>query len=315
MKRAALTAAAVLVSVMSAQAALTPGEVARLAAAGKVLQEVHSTIPQEYLDRARCVAVIPDLKKAAFVFGGEYGKGAMSCRAGTSWSAPIFLQLAKGSWGFQVGAEQVDVVLLVMNESGVQKLLQNKVTLGADASVAAGPLGRKGEIATDATLKAEMLSYSKAQGLFAGIDLSGGILRPDEDANRNAYGLSASPKTILASREISAPTEATAFLNALANVAPAVVTAAPSPATPPVLTSRPAGAGSSTTDEADIRARVIEMQRTLDRLIGDAAQPVGTTGTTGGTVERSGTVIVDRTHLTQLRRQIEDLLTALDRRR
>src|SRR5207248_561697 len=101
------------------------------------------------------------------------------CRSGEKWSAPVFLQLAKGSWGFQAGAEQVDVVLLVMNESGVQKLLQNKVTLGADASVAAGPIGRQGQIATDAYLTAEILSASCAQGLFAGINLSGGVLRPD----------------------------------------------------------------------------------------------------------------------------------------
>ena len=100
-------------------------------------------IPEDLWNKADCVAVIPSVKKAAFVFGGEYGKGVMSCRSGDRWRAPVFLQLAKGSWGFQAGAEQVDLVLLVMNETGVQKLLQNKVTLGADASVAAGPLGRR----------------------------------------------------------------------------------------------------------------------------------------------------------------------------
>ena len=108
------------------------------------------------------------------------------------------MQLAKGSWGFQAGAEEVDLVLLVMNEQGVQKLLQNKVTLGADASIAAGPLGRQGSVATDAALTAEILAYSRAKGLFAGINLSGGVLRPDEDANTSVYGKGASPRTILA---------------------------------------------------------------------------------------------------------------------
>src|SRR4030095_13445389 len=137
----------------------------------------------DYWDRARCVIVIPDLKKAAFVFGGEYGKGAMSCRAGEAWSAPLFMQLAKGSWGFQAGAEEADLVLLVMNEGGVQKLLSNKVNLGADASVACGPVGRKAGASTDAALTTEILSYSRSRGLFAGINLSGGMLRPDEDTN------------------------------------------------------------------------------------------------------------------------------------
>ncbi|HEV3139840.1 MAG TPA: lipid-binding SYLF domain-containing protein, partial [Vicinamibacterales bacterium] len=198
----------------SASAALTSGDAAHLEAA-KVVQGIHDTIPPDYWNRAHCVLVVPELRKAALVIGGEDGKGVMSCRAGARWSAPVFMQLAKGSWGFQAGAEQVDVVLLVMNGDGVQKLLQNTVTLGADASVAAGPIGRQGHVGTDAQMKAEMISYSRAQGLFAGIDLSGGVLRPDEDANRNAYGARATPRSILASREISAPTEAQAFLNAL----------------------------------------------------------------------------------------------------
>src|SRR5262245_58607809 len=123
-------------------------EASRLSESAKIVQEIRNDIPQEYWNKARCVAVIPDLKKAAFIFGGEYGKGVMICRAGEGWSAPLFMQLAKGSWGFQAGAEQVDLVLLVMNESGVEKLLKNKVTLGADASVAAGPLGRRGAVGT-----------------------------------------------------------------------------------------------------------------------------------------------------------------------
>src|SRR5262245_32263489 len=199
----------------AAHADLTPAAKARLEAAARVIQDVREIVPVDYWNRARCVVVIPELRKAALVIGGEYGRGVMSCRAGDGWSAPSFLQLAKGSWGFQAGAERVDVVMLVMNESGVQKLLQNAVTLGADASVAAGPVGRQGHVGTDAQMKAELISYSRAQGLFAGIDLSGGILRPDEQENRGAYGSNATPRSILASRDLSAPTAAQPFLNAL----------------------------------------------------------------------------------------------------
>src|SRR5216683_1257148 len=215
MSRYIFAIAVVLVTAANANAAVGSTEAARLTAAAGVVQEIRATIPPEVWSRARCVAVIPELKKAAFIFGGEYGKGVMSCRSGDHWSPPVFMQLAKGSWGFQAGAEQVDVVLLVMNEQGVQKLLQNKVNLGADASIAAGPLGRQAGLGTDAALKAEIVSYSRAQGLFAGIDLSGGVLRPDEDANIAVYGKGASARTILASREISAPPQAAAFLKAL----------------------------------------------------------------------------------------------------
>ena len=192
-----LLAAGVMAVTAAAQAAVTPSQATRLAEAAQVVRDVNESIPAEYWSRAHCVSVIPNLKKGAFIVGGEYGKGVMSCRAGDRWSAPMFIQLAKGSWGFQVGAEEIDVVLLVMNEEGVQKLLQNKVTLGADASIAAGPIGRQGKIGTDATLTAEILSYSHAKGLFAGIDLSGGVLRPDADANADVYGARAAPRTCL----------------------------------------------------------------------------------------------------------------------
>src|SRR6478672_7249266 len=139
MKHVTCAAIALLTMAAPATAEITTSEATRLADAAQVLRDTRVSIPQTYWDRARCVAVIPDLKKAAFIIGGEYGKGALSCRAGDGWSAPVFIELAKGSWGFQAGAEEVDVVLLIMNESGVQKLLKNKVTLGADASVAAGP--------------------------------------------------------------------------------------------------------------------------------------------------------------------------------
>src|SRR5262249_25191447 len=220
-------AAALLAGAITATAAVPRDVVTRLEASARNVRDIRPEISDEIWSRARCVAVLPDLKKAAFFVGGEYGKGVMSCRAGDQWSAPVFIQLAKGSWGFQAGVEQVDLVLLVMNESGVQKLLSNKTTLGGDASAAAGPGGRRGAPATDPQLSTEILSYSRSQGLFAGIDLSGGILRPDDDANADAYGAGAEPRTILASRELSAPTEAREFLNTLRSVAPATAPPAP----------------------------------------------------------------------------------------
>jgi lipid-binding SYLF domain-containing protein len=313
MKKLMLTAAAALASAVGAQAAMaaiTSSETERLTAAARVVEQIRADIPQEYWNRAHCVTVIPDLKKAAFIIGGEFGKGVMSCRSADRWSAPVFMQLAKGSWGFQAGAEQVDVVTLIMNEAGVQKLLQNKVTLGADASVAAGPMGRQGQVATDAALKAEILSYSRAQGLFAGIDLSGGVLRPDEDANRDVYGNGANPRTILASRDISAPTQASAFLNALGSAsAPAAAKAAPAPEVGKAPTPRSTTVPPTT--DSDVRLQLVQMQQSLDRLLAGANQ--GTAVGTAGTVN-SGSITIDRAQIEQLRRQLDAALAALDKR-
>src|SRR3954468_22518510 len=191
MKRV-LMACAVSLLATSAFAALSKDEVKRLNDAGTILTELRNSpdkgIPEELWEKAECAVVIPGLKKGAFVVGGEYGSGVMSCRKGTAWSAPVFMQLKKGSWGLQIGAEETDLVLLVMNRRGIEKLLEDKVSLGADASVAAGPVGRSGAAATDAQMGAEMLSYSRSQGGFAEIDLSGGALRPDKEADARAYG-------------------------------------------------------------------------------------------------------------------------------
>jgi SH3 domain-containing YSC84-like protein 1 len=278
-------------------------EAGRLTAAGNAVREIRTEIPQEYWTRARCVVVIPELKKAAFIFGGEYGKGVMSCRSGDQWSAPVFMQLAKGSWGFQAGVEQADLVLLVMNESGVQKLLKNKVNLGADASVAAGPMGRRGGVSTDAVVTAEILSYSRSKGLFAGIDLSGGVLRPDDDANVDVYGKGAMPSTILATREMSAPPEAASFLSALRDTA-----AAPKPDAPAAASAR---GGSS---DEDIRARVVDLQQSVDRMLADTTPAAAGTSGTASSGDGGGAVSVDRTRLLQLRAQIDALLAATSRR-
>ena len=286
-------------------------EASRLTLAANAVREIRNEIPEEYWTKARCVLVIPELKKAAFIIGGEYGKGVMSCRAGEQWSAPVFMQLAKGSWGFQAGVEQADLVLLVMNESGVQKLLKNKVNLGADASVAAGPLGRRGGVSTDAVVTAEILSYSRSKGLFAGIDLSGGVLRPDEDANKSAYGAGATASTILATREMSAPPEAAPFLTALKGTSGG---SAPRPGASASAPAPPRPAAPAAGDE-DIRARVVDIQQAVDRMLADTTPAtVGTSGTVGASEKAGDIVSVDRARLMQIRRQLDALLATLNKR-
>ena len=216
-----LLSAAVATSLTTAvlSAALSSAQAKRVQQAAEVLTEIHKVpdkdIPQDLWTKAACVIVVPDMKKAAFVFGGEYGKGLMSCRNGGNWSAPVFMRVEKGSWGLQIGAQEIDLVLLVMNDGGVQKLLNNKVTLGAEISAAAGPVGRDARAATDGQLNAEILSYSRTQGLFAGINLSGGAVRPDDDDNVALYGRNVPPKQIVAGENIKVPAEAQPFMTAL----------------------------------------------------------------------------------------------------
>jgi SH3 domain-containing YSC84-like protein 1 len=212
--------AAIGVAASVAAADLSTSEVRRIQDAAQVLKEIHAVpdkdIPQDLWDKAACVIVVPGLKKAAFVFGGEYGKGLMSCRHDGAWSAPVFMQVGKGSWGLQIGAQSIDLVLLVMNQGGMQKLLKNKVSLGAEASIAAGPVGRDARAATDVQLKAEILSYSRTQGLFAGINLSGGVVKPDDDDNADLYGAGTSPATVVTGTSIAAPPVTQPFMEALA---------------------------------------------------------------------------------------------------
>ncbi|HEY3884822.1 MAG TPA: lipid-binding SYLF domain-containing protein, partial [Vicinamibacterales bacterium] len=216
MKIASLVSALVLGAFAVAQASPTPAETDRLHAAAGVLNAMRgspdSNVPQDIWNKSACVIVVPSLKKAAFGIGGEYGKGVMTCRRGAGWTAPAFMRLEKGSWGFQIGAEEVDLVLLVMNHEGMNKLLQDKVSLGAGASVAAGPVGRAAAASTDAQMSAEILTYSRSHGVFAGIDLSGGVLGPDTDANRNLYGDSVTPRAILLTASVRTPASAEPFM-------------------------------------------------------------------------------------------------------
>ena len=177
------------------------------------LRGAENGISEDLWQKAACVIVIPDMKKAAFILGGEYGKGVMSCRTANGWSSPVFMELEKGSWGFQAGATEIDLVLLVMNRDAATRMLSSKVSLGADASVAAGPVGRAASASTNGSLDAQVLSYSRSKGLFAGINLSGGALKVDKDSITDAYGTT-TPVDVMKGGGTRL-TGATAFLNTL----------------------------------------------------------------------------------------------------
>jgi lipid-binding SYLF domain-containing protein len=199
----------------------------RLENSGKVMQEILNVpddIPQDLIDKARCVVVMPSVLKAAFVVGGSYGRGTMVCRTGKDftgpWGAPAMYALEGGSVGLQIGGEATDFVFLVMNDRGASSLLHSKVKLGADISAAAGPKGRSASADTDAYMRAELLSYSRARGAFAGISLEGSTLRPDEDANRTLYGRSTSAAKIILESDVPAPDAAHDLIAALENSSP-----------------------------------------------------------------------------------------------
>jgi lipid-binding SYLF domain-containing protein len=197
--------------VLIASASLRADEKGRLENCGTVMQEILD-IPQNLLETAECVIVIPSMTKVALGFGGSYGKGAMVCRTGPTfhgaWGAPAMYTLEGGSFGLQLGATSTDVVLLVMNHRGVDALLSSKVKLGADASAAAGPKGRTAEASTDATLRAEILSYSRSRGLFAGVSLEGTSLRPDDEASADIYGRKLTARQIVTGAKIGVPAAA-----------------------------------------------------------------------------------------------------------
>jgi lipid-binding SYLF domain-containing protein len=178
-------------------------------------------IPQDLIDKARCVVVIPGMKKAGFIIGAEEGRGFAACRrpGGLGWSAPAAMRTEGGSFGFQIGASETDVVLLVMNDGGMRHLLSDKFTLGGDASVAGGPIGREATAQTDAMMSAEMLSYSRSRGLFAGISLQGATLRPDRETNRVLYGHETTNHEILTG-DFKTPAPAHRFEKALRRESP-----------------------------------------------------------------------------------------------
>ena len=198
--------------------------VRRVESAGTVLDEIQGApdqgIPEEVLGSAECVAVIPTLLKGGFIFGGRYGKGVASCRTAKGWSAPAFFTIGGGSFGLQIGGEAVDLVMLIMNKEGMKNLLSSQFKLGADASAAAGPVGRHASADTDWKMKAQVLTYSRARGVFAGLELVGAVVKQDKDSTREFYGRMVPFKTSLEGN-VEAPQTAYPFLNSLAKWAKA----------------------------------------------------------------------------------------------
>jgi len=190
----------------------------RLGHAGAVLHEIMAApdkgIPQEILDHARCVAVVPHLLKGGFVFGAEGGRGVATCRTANGWSAPAFFAITGGSWGAQIGVEAVDLVMIIQNDSGMRRMLSSEFDLGGDASVAAGPVGRHASADTDWKLTAEILTYSRARGIFAGISLTGAAVRRDDDSTMAIYGREIPTPEILHG-DVPIPRSARAFIDAV----------------------------------------------------------------------------------------------------
>ena len=191
----------------------------RLADAQSVLDEIMATpdrsVPSQILAGASCVVVIPAFKKGAFLVGAQYGQGVGTCRTGHGWSAPVFVQLTGGSFGFQIGGQSTDLVLVAMNRGGLQHMLQNKFKIGGDAAASAGPVGRNAQAGTDWKLNAEFLTYSRSKGLFAGIDLDGTVMSQNQDDTRTFYGTATPFKTILAG-DVVVPQDARPFVSTVA---------------------------------------------------------------------------------------------------
>jgi SH3 domain-containing YSC84-like protein 1 len=199
----------------------------RVVRAAVVLKEIAEApdngIPRDLLNKSACVAVIPGMKRAGFIVGANYGKGVMSCRidGGTgSWSAPSMMALEGGSFGLQIGAQSVDLILVIMNLSGLESLLDSKFTLGGDASVAAGPVGRTAAAETDAWMSAKILAYSRSRGLFGGLVIKGGVVRPDNDANHVLYDKEIEPRQILLNKTVPVPKDVKIFLDELIKISP-----------------------------------------------------------------------------------------------
>jgi lipid-binding SYLF domain-containing protein len=224
-------------------------DIARLESAATVLEEIMSapdaSVPDEVMGSAKCIAVVPSLVKGGFVLGASYGKGVASCRTDKGWSAPAFFRTTGGSVGFQIGGQAVDLVMLVMNDNGMKNLLSSKFKLGADASVAAGPVGRLAEGSTDWKMRAQVLTYSRARGVFAGVTLNGASIKQDKDDTREFYGRMVPFRTLLTGQLWPAPADAQSWMTALNKYAPnspiglvpAIMT---KPAPPPATNTAPA---------------------------------------------------------------------------
>jgi lipid-binding SYLF domain-containing protein len=236
MKRYLIGAVCLTLAASAVYAAKLNKEQKRLRECGIVMQEVLNipdNIPTELLEKAECVIVIPSVRKLAFGVGASYGRGAMVCRRGEkfngAWGAPAMYALEGGSVGFQIGGEATDLILLVMNDKGMESILSSKVKLGADASIAGGPKGRDTSANTDAWMRAEILSYSRSRGLFAGVSLEGATIRPDNEASEQVYGRAIKAKQIVRSQSMGVPATGRQLVSALQKSAPRNESARTSP--------------------------------------------------------------------------------------
>jgi lipid-binding SYLF domain-containing protein len=233
--RATLSLMLTLVLTVSARASSNrDDDVHRIQDSAQIFEEImgapDKAIPQELLDSAKCIAIIPAEKKLAFMVGANYGKGLVTCRAVKSWSAPVFLTVSGGSFGFQIGGSSTDFILVFRGRRGLQKLLSDKFKIGGDASAAAGPVGRSAAAGTDIELHAEILTYSRSRGAFAGISLSGAVVQPDDTGNQALYGIGANTENILDGK-VDIPAEAMVLVLAVSKA-----TRSPAPDAPPATT-------------------------------------------------------------------------------
>jgi len=190
----------------------------RLAKAGQVLDEIMATpdkgIPQEVFENAKCIAIVPSMIKGALIFGGKHGRGIATCRTSSGWSAPAFISVGGGSWGLQIGVQDIDLVMTVMNDQGMQRMLSNKFQVGGDAAAVAGPVGRHASAGTDWKADSEILTYSRSKGVFAGISLTGAVVEQDNDSTRAIYNRRIGQRTIL-SGSVATPDVAASFMTAV----------------------------------------------------------------------------------------------------
>jgi SH3 domain-containing YSC84-like protein 1 len=247
MKKLALLLTLALIATVAYAGDDRTDDVSRLQSAATVLDEIMAApdkgIPEEIVGSAKCIAIVPSMLKGGFVVGGAYGKGVASCRTDKGWSAPAFFTVEGGSFGLQIGGQAVDLVMIIMNDAGMQNLLQSKFKLGADASVAAGPVGRHAEGMTDWKMRAQVLTYSRARGAFAGLTLNGAAVRQHKDDTRAFYGRMVPFKTLLLGNLQPIPSDAEPWIAALNKYAPiapappAVAPASTTPANPPSSTN------------------------------------------------------------------------------
>jgi len=222
LKRRLIVTTLALLGTLAAVASDREDDVKRTQKAAQVFQEIMSTpdhgIPSDLLESAKCIAIIPGDKKFAFIFGGSYGRGLATCRTGHGWSAPMFVAIDSGSVGYQIGGSSTDIVMLFMNDHALQSLMSDKFKMGADASVAAGPVGRSAAAGTDLKLTAEILSYSRAKGIFAGVSLDGAVMQADKSGDKALYGDDVNRHEILDGK-VAVPESAQALLHELSGYA------------------------------------------------------------------------------------------------